>query len=131
MFDSKAMQLFTFFHGFGGSASLEEGRECVVIREKSRRYNLSKQRNHSEWGIRARVASSQGVEHDNVELRNLVEQLVCIVHGGGGIKFESAEVDKLREDRDVILEMSFDSEGLDLLELRERVAIGYEREGSI
>lgn len=91
---------------------------------------MSEERNRSKWGIRARVASGQSVEDDNVGLRNLVEQLVGIVHGGG-VKIEYAEVDELCEDRDVILEMSFDGEGLDLLELRERSALGYEREGSV
>lgn len=42
---------------------------------------------------------------------NLVEELVRIVHGGGSW-VECAGVDELAEDREVILEMSFDGKGI-------------------
>lgn len=50
-----------------------------------------------------------------------------MVHGGPtGI--ESTETDELGEDSGVILEVGFDGEGLDLLELSERGAQGYGKE---
>lgn len=61
---------------------------------------------------------------------NLVEELVRIVHGGGSW-VECAGVDELAEDREVILEMSFDGKGLDLLELCERGAFGNERDSRL
>lgn len=42
-----------------------------------------------------------------------------IIHRGGG-GTESAEINELGENRDVILEVGFNGKGLDLLELRKR-----------
>lgn len=53
-----------------------------------------------------------------------------VVHRGGrGI--ERTEINELGENRNVILEVGFSGKGLDLLELWERRALGYERERSV
>lgn len=76
------------------------------------------------------VAAGHGVEDNNVRVGNLVEQVVGVVHRGTSW-VESAEVDELGEDRNVILEMGFDGKGLDLLELSQRRALGYERDWGV
>jgi len=51
---------------------------------------------------------------------------VGIVHGSGcGV--ESAEIYELCEDGGAVVEVGFDGVGMDLLELSERGAFGYER----
>lgn len=73
----------------------------------------------------AGVAAGHVVEVHDVRLGNLIEQVLGVLHGGPtGI--EGTETDELGEDSGVILEVGFDGKGLDLLELSERGAQGYE-----
>lgn len=69
----------------------------------------------SKWGVGASVAAEHGVEEDDVWLGNLVEQVLGIVHGGGG-GAERAGIDELGEDGKVMLEVGFDGSGVYLLE---------------
>lgn len=76
--------------------------------------------------MKACIPTCHGVEKNDVWLGNLVEHAVGMVHGSGcGVG--SAEIYELCEDIGVVVEMGFDGEGLDLLELSERGAFGYER----
>ena len=117
------MQLSAFFQGFAAGTCLEKRRECVIIREEARKKNLSEKGKCSKRGISAGVASSHGVKEDNVWLGNLIKQVVGVLHRGSR-RVEGAEVDELGEDREVTVEVGFDGEGLELLELSKRGAFG-------
>ncbi|PON58313.1 hypothetical protein PanWU01x14_167050, partial [Parasponia andersonii] len=97
-------------------AHLEEGWEGVLVGDNICRKNMSKERNSTKWGLRACIAAGQHVKDNNIWLRNLVEQVVGMVHGCRR-RVNGAEVNEPYEDRNVILEMGFNGKGMNLLEL--------------
>lgn len=112
------MQLFAFLQRLRPCTCLEEGREGIIVGEEARAQNIRKENNGSKRVIGASVAAGYRVEDDNVRLRNLVEQLVGVLHEGN-TRIERTETDELGQHSNVILEMGFDSKGLDLLEIFE------------
>lgn len=87
---------------------------------------MREQKDCSKGVIKAGIPTCQCVEEDNVWLGNLVEQVACVFHGGP-CWVGSAEIYELCEDFGVIVEVGLDGVGLDLLELSEGGAFGYER----
>lgn len=117
------MQLSAFFQGFAAGTGLEKRRECVIIREETRKKNSSEKGKCEKRGISASVAPSHGVKEDNVWLGNLIEQAVSMLHRGG-CRPEGAKVDEFGKEMDVIVEVGLDGEGLELPEFSNRGAFG-------
>ncbi|KAE8648744.1 hypothetical protein Csa_023647, partial [Cucumis sativus] len=125
-FNSKTMQPHTFSQGLRTRTRLEKGRECVVIRKKTRAQEFTKKRKGKIGRIRASITPCHYVKQNNILVKNLIKQMVGMVHIRS-CRVECAEINELGENRDITLKIGFNGICLNLLELVERCTFGQKR----
>lgn len=123
----KRVRLPPFFRSPSASAGLQNGREAIVVGTDAILNHGNEKGDGPNWVVRAGIPAGHGVVEYEVWLGNSIEQVAGVAEERG-IGAASEVGDEPGEEGGVVVELGFDGESVELLELANGGALWEEGE---